>query len=95
MQFHILTFLGKTWCGGERPEWPDETIIGFTRQIVEKGVAITFDVPIQKSAPYRSLSSISLRDRPGIGKTCIVTYCEVSARISTQVQDTILVPGQF
>jgi hypothetical protein len=49
VQFHILTFLGKTWCGGERPEWPDETIIGFTRQIVEKGGAITFDVPIQKS----------------------------------------------
>jgi hypothetical protein len=49
VQFHILTFLGKTWCGGERPEWPDETIIGYTRHIESKGGAITFDVPIRKS----------------------------------------------
>jgi len=49
VQFHILTFLGKTWCGGARPEWPDATIIGYTRRIVDHGGAITFDVPIQKN----------------------------------------------
>ena len=50
VQFHILTYLGKTWCGGERPQWPDDTIIGYTRHVVEKGVAITFDVPIETAA---------------------------------------------
>jgi hypothetical protein len=49
VQFHILTFLGQTWCGGERPLWPDDTIIGYTRQVVQKGGAITFDVPIERS----------------------------------------------
>jgi len=49
VQFHILTFLGKTWCRGERPQWPDEKIIDCTRQIVEKGGVVTYDVPIQTS----------------------------------------------
>lgn len=53
MQFHILTYLGKTWCGGERPQWPDDTIIGYTRHVVEKGGAITFDVPIERSGLIR------------------------------------------
>jgi hypothetical protein len=53
VQFHILTFLGKTWCGGERPEWPDDKIIGYTRHVVEKGGAITFDVPIERSGLIR------------------------------------------
>jgi hypothetical protein len=48
-QFHILTFLGKTWCGGQRPQEPDEKIIGYTRQLAEQGGVITFDVPIQKT----------------------------------------------
>jgi alpha-L-fucosidase len=53
VQFHILTFLGKTWCGGDRPQWPDDTIIGYTRQVVGKGGVITFDVPIERSGLIR------------------------------------------
>lgn len=49
VQFHVLTFLGKTWCQGDRPQWPDERVTGYTRQLVEKGGVVTFDVPIQKN----------------------------------------------
>jgi hypothetical protein len=49
VQFHILTFLGKSWCSGERPQWPDERIIALTRKIANKGGVVTYDVPIQPS----------------------------------------------
>ena len=48
MQFHILTFLGTTWCAGERPQWPDDRVAALARQLADKGGAITFDVPIRK-----------------------------------------------
>ena len=48
-QFQILTFLGKTWCGGERPQWPDEKVAELTRQLIAKGGVVTYDVPIQRS----------------------------------------------
>ena len=46
VQFHILTFLGESWCQGENPQWPDEKVIGITRQIADKGGVVTYDVPI-------------------------------------------------
>jgi alpha-L-fucosidase len=49
VQFHILSFLGTTWCGGQQPQWPDDKVIGLTRQIVEQGGVVTYDVPIQKT----------------------------------------------
>jgi len=49
VQFHILTYLGTSWCRGERPQWPNDKVIGTTEQIAEKGGVVTFDVPIQKS----------------------------------------------
>lgn len=49
LQFHILTFLGETWCKGDRPKLPDEQIIAYTRQMIDKGGVMTFDVPIQKN----------------------------------------------
>lgn len=48
VQSHILTFLGKSWCRGERPQWSDEKIVDLTRQIADKGAVVTYDVPIQK-----------------------------------------------
>ncbi len=35
-QFHILTFLGTTWCGGERPQLPDAAVIDYVRRLVPK-----------------------------------------------------------
>jgi len=49
VQFQILSFLGQTWCGGERPRKPDDEIIGYVRDLTAKGGVITWDVPIQKS----------------------------------------------
>ncbi|MBM3888465.1 MAG: hypothetical protein FJ388_04990 [Verrucomicrobia bacterium] len=49
LQFQILTYLGKTWCRGDRPELPDDQIIAYTKQLAQKGGVITFDVPIQES----------------------------------------------
>ena len=49
VQFQILTFLGKTWCRGDRPQLPDEQVMACTRQLAAKGGVVTFDVPIQKS----------------------------------------------
>jgi len=49
VQFHILTFLGTTWCAGDRPQWPDEKIVALTRQVADKGGVVTCDVPIQTS----------------------------------------------
>ncbi|MCX7426632.1 MAG: alpha-L-fucosidase [Planctomycetia bacterium] len=48
-QYHILTFLGATWCGGEKPQLPDAAVIDYVRRVNAKGGAITFDVPIQTS----------------------------------------------
>ena len=48
-QFQILTFLGSTWCRGDRPQMPDDAIIATVRQLAAKGGVVTFDVPIQKS----------------------------------------------
>ena len=49
VQFHILTYLGKSWCKGDRPELSDEQIVACTRSVVDNGGVITYDVPIQKS----------------------------------------------
>ena len=71
VQFQILTFLGKSWCRGDRPQWPDEKVIPLVRQLAAKGGAITFDVPIRKTGripePFiRQLKAIgrSLRHGP-------------------------------
>ena len=49
VQFHILTYLGESWCQGEEPQWPDEKVIVTTRQIADKGGVVTYDVPIHAS----------------------------------------------
>jgi len=48
IQFHILTFLGQSWCRGERPQWPDAKIVDLAQQLHAKGGVITYDVPIHK-----------------------------------------------
>ncbi len=49
IQFHILSYLGTSWCRGERPQWPDEKVADLTRHVVDQGGVITYDVPIQTS----------------------------------------------
>ena len=49
VQFHILTFLGTSWCRGERPQWPDDKVVAITQELAGKGGVVTYDVPIQPS----------------------------------------------
>ena len=49
VQCHILTFLGTSWCRGSRPQWSDEKIVGYTRQVARNGGVVTYDVPIRKT----------------------------------------------
>lgn len=49
IQFHILSYLGTSWCRGEQPQWPDEKIIDLTGRIVKRGGVVTYDVPIRTS----------------------------------------------
>lgn len=47
-QFHMLSYLGPWWCQSP-PRFTDEQVIAITRGIVEKGGAVTWDVPIEKN----------------------------------------------
>jgi hypothetical protein len=44
-QFHILSYLGPTWCATP-PRFKNEQIVGFTKAIVDKGGVVTWDTPI-------------------------------------------------
>ncbi len=48
-QYHILSYLGTTWCGGERPRFPDDLAVAYTRYINARGGVVTWDVPIATS----------------------------------------------
>lgn len=53
VQFHILTYLGSTWCGGDRPQFSDEKVIELIKRVAAAGGVITFDVPIEKNGHIR------------------------------------------
>ncbi len=44
-QYHILSYLGDSWCSGE-PRFSDEFVVGYTKDVVSKGGVMTWDVPI-------------------------------------------------
>lgn len=48
-RYHILSYLGCTWCGGEQPRFPDAFVIGYTQHVSGRGGVVTWDVPIQQS----------------------------------------------
>ena len=43
-QIHILSYLGRKWGVG-RPRFTDEQILKYSLRIIEKGGAVTWDVP--------------------------------------------------
>ena len=47
-QFHVLTFLGY-WWGAGAPRMSKELAAAYTRHVVERGGAITWDVPITEA----------------------------------------------
>jgi len=44
-QYHILSYLGETWGGGQ-PRFSDEFVIGFTKDTCKKGGVVTWDMHI-------------------------------------------------
>ena len=48
IRYHILSYLGDTWCSGS-PRFPDELAIAYTNYIIGNGGVITWDVPIEES----------------------------------------------
>lgn len=47
-QYHILSYLGQWWGGGE-PRFPDEFVIGYTKHVNSKDGVVTWDVPIMEN----------------------------------------------
>ena len=45
-RFHVLNYLGSTWCKGETPRYPDDLVSAYTRYVISKGGVTTWDVPI-------------------------------------------------
>jgi hypothetical protein len=45
-QWHMLSYLGSTW-GASPARFTDEAVVEMTRNLVEAGGAVTWDVPIQ------------------------------------------------
>ncbi len=48
-QYHLLSYLGTTWGGGDTPRFPDELVVGYTHYINRQGGVVTWEVPIQKN----------------------------------------------
>ena len=48
-RYHILSYLGTSWCRGDVPRFPDALAAGYTRHVMAKGGVVTWDVPIQPS----------------------------------------------
>ncbi len=55
-QYHILSYLGKTWRSGE-PRFVDEFVLGYTKDLISKGGVMTWDVPFTNTGlvaePFR------------------------------------------
>lgn len=45
-QYHMLSYIGKSWAGAP-PRYTPDQIVAFTKRIVDKGGVVTWDVPIK------------------------------------------------
>lgn len=62
-QFHMLSYLGSTWCRGSEPRFSDELAGAYTAHVVMGGGVVSWDVPIEPDgripeAFVRQLSAI-------------------------------------
>ena len=64
VQFHMLSFLGERWSGGE-PRYPDEQVAEVTADIVRHGGVVTWDVPHD---PTGRISDAFMRQLKAIGE---------------------------
>jgi len=61
---HMLSFLGSTWGKGP-PRFTDDQVIEWTRNLVGKGAAVTWDAPIQ---PGGLIAEPFLKQLKALGK---------------------------
>jgi hypothetical protein len=66
-QYHLLSYLGSTWCGGDAPRFPDDLAIAYTRYINSRGGVMTWDVPILKTG---LIPQPFLRQLQALGAAC-------------------------
>ncbi|MDL2233727.1 alpha-L-fucosidase, partial [Ruminococcaceae bacterium OttesenSCG-928-L11] len=48
-QLHLLNFLGTNWGQGERPRFPDDLTLAWSRYITANGAGLTWDVPTSET----------------------------------------------
>jgi len=67
-QYHILSYLGDTWCGFKGPRFSDEFVVGYTRDTAAKGGVVTWDVPILPEGliPQPFIDQLKALGRAGI-----------------------------
>jgi len=64
-QFHILTYLGKTWGNGN-PRYTDEQVINCSKKIIKENGAITWDCSV---LPSGLISEPFIKQLTALGKT--------------------------
>ena len=45
-QYHILSYLGPSWCAGPAPRFPNDLVAGYTEHVALHDGVVTWDVPI-------------------------------------------------
>ena len=68
-QFHMLSFLGKTWSAGPA-RFSEEQVATITKKLVESGGAVTWDVPHDENGliPEEFLTRLRAAGRAVLGK---------------------------
>ncbi len=44
-RYHSLSYLGRTWGQGDKPRFPDELVVKYTKDVISKGGFVSWDVP--------------------------------------------------
>ena len=62
-QYHVLSFLGTSWCKGDKPQLPDRQIIAYTRRLADREMGTQSRMP-----PPRYTRGERFDTRPDVGK---------------------------
>ncbi len=61
-QYHILSYLGSSWCTGDEPRFPNDFVAGYTEYLALHDGVITWDVPIDAQGRIPCSFLCQLRD---------------------------------
>jgi hypothetical protein len=65
-QYHVLSYLGERWSGGE-PRLPDELVVAYTRYLRSRGGIMTWDLPCGQDG---TIAPQYMRQLEALGKAC-------------------------